>query len=178
MKQYFNVAVEVAEGVFSANIAHAESRRDVREYYQNQYPGKMVVISDCAPDDLPVAKRKGMPIVEVRSLSERIEARMQEVYDAKTADHRGTKISANDLVIELPNRMKLVARAEPDANYPRIAIYCVDVQADSVGVESLICFAEHTTEFAGKLSGVAVGAYEEADDECSFYGLALKDKNI
>lgn len=63
MKNYYNVIYKVSENTWSANIAHAESEEAVQEYYKRK--STTICISLVSKGDVEVAKKKGMPIVEI-----------------------------------------------------------------------------------------------------------------
>ena len=64
MKNYYNVSFKYSETVYCANIAHAESEDAVENYY-SEY--EWIHISKSSPSDVELAKRKGMPIIEIDS---------------------------------------------------------------------------------------------------------------
>lgn len=62
MKQYYSVTYEVGNGIFSANIAHAQSVDDVKDHYA-QYENVSVRLA--TDMDVRSAQRRRMPIVEI-----------------------------------------------------------------------------------------------------------------
>ena len=62
MKKYFEVTFKHSEGVFCANIAHAETLEDVQKYY-SEYKWFYV---KCADEyAVKAAIDRGMPIIEM-----------------------------------------------------------------------------------------------------------------
>ena len=64
MKKYYSVTFKNPDGVYFANIAHAESVEAVKEYYSQC---KFVRVKDCNADEVKAALRKRMAIVEVET---------------------------------------------------------------------------------------------------------------
>lgn len=62
MKEYYSVSFQYSESVFCTNIAHGE-KTTIEEHYKSKY--KWVSIKLASPYEVEMAKRKGMPIVEI-----------------------------------------------------------------------------------------------------------------
>lgn len=62
MKNYYYVSFEIREHIYCTNIAHAESKEKVWEYY-SKYP--WFYIRDIVNGEVEMAREKGMPIVEI-----------------------------------------------------------------------------------------------------------------
>ena len=65
MKKYFNVSFQYSEGVFCANIAHAESAEAVEKHYSEKY--EWCKVSEATAADVEEAQRKGKPIIEIET---------------------------------------------------------------------------------------------------------------
>lgn len=63
MKKYYNVSFEYSDGVYCANIAHAETAADVETHYSSKY--EWVKVSPAADYEVEEARRRGKPIIEV-----------------------------------------------------------------------------------------------------------------
>lgn len=63
MKKYYNVSFEYSDGVYCANIAHAETAADVEAHYSSKY--KWVKVSPAADYEVEEARRRGKPIIKV-----------------------------------------------------------------------------------------------------------------
>ena len=59
MKKYFNVSFQYSEGVFCANIAHAESAEAVEKHYSEKY--EWCKVSEATAADVEEAQRRGKP---------------------------------------------------------------------------------------------------------------------
>lgn len=62
-KQYFNVNYQVSEHTWSANVAYAYAKDDVKKYYQKS--SDKVIISAAKDWEVKSAIKKGMPIIEI-----------------------------------------------------------------------------------------------------------------
>lgn len=62
MKSYFMVTYQINENTFCVNVAVASSRECVEKYYSGY---KLVDIHEANDWELELARRKGMPFVEV-----------------------------------------------------------------------------------------------------------------
>ena len=62
-KNYYFVIFNWDDVVFCSNIAHAESKEKVEEYYSKKY--KWCNVGDIQYGELEIAKKKGMPIIEL-----------------------------------------------------------------------------------------------------------------
>lgn len=62
MKKYFEVTFKYLGNIYCTNIAHAEIAEAVERHYKNY---EQVSIRECSNEEVEIAKRKGMPIVEV-----------------------------------------------------------------------------------------------------------------
>lgn len=65
MKKYFNVSFQYSEGVFCANIAHAESAEAVEAHYSEKY--EWCKVSEATAADVEEAQRRGKPIIEIET---------------------------------------------------------------------------------------------------------------
>ena len=61
--QYFKVNFQYSEYIYCANIAHAENIDAVNDHY-SKYP--WVSVKAATDNEVRAAKRKGMPIVEIK----------------------------------------------------------------------------------------------------------------
>lgn len=59
--KYYNVSYYCGNDIWSANIAHAESKNAVRAYYSKK--SDKIIISEAKDYEIETAKRKGMPIL-------------------------------------------------------------------------------------------------------------------
>ena len=62
MKNYYYVSFEIRENIYCTNIAHAENKEKVSDYY-SKYP--WFYIRDIVNGEVEMAREKGMPIVEI-----------------------------------------------------------------------------------------------------------------
>lgn len=81
MKKYFNVSFQYSDGVFCANIAHAESAEAVEKHYSEKY--EWCKVSEANAADLEEAQRKGKPIVEIETPKKTKAA--QKKHESETA---------------------------------------------------------------------------------------------
>lgn len=81
MKKYFNVSFQYSDGVFCANIAHAESAEAVKKHYSEKY--EWCKVSEATAADVEEAQRKGKPIVEIETPKKTKAA--QNKHESKTA---------------------------------------------------------------------------------------------
>ncbi len=81
MKKYFNVSFQYSDGVFCANIAHAESAEAVEKHYSEKY--EWCKVSEATAADVEEAQRKGKPIVEIETPKKTKAA--QKKHESKTA---------------------------------------------------------------------------------------------
>ena len=63
MKKYYNVSFEYSDGVYCANIAHAETATDVEAYYNSKYA--WAIVSPATDCEVEEARRRGKPIVKI-----------------------------------------------------------------------------------------------------------------
>lgn len=87
MKKYFNVSFQYSDGVFCANIAHAESAEAVEKHYSEKY--EWCKVSEATAADVEEAQRRGKPIIEIES-AEKTEAKQKKQkqrkkHESKTA---------------------------------------------------------------------------------------------
>lgn len=81
MKKYFNVSFQYSEGVFCANIAHAESAEAVEAHYSEKY--EWCKVSEATAADVEEAQRRGKPIIEIES--DKKTKTKQKKHESKTA---------------------------------------------------------------------------------------------
>lgn len=81
MKKYFNVSFQYSEGVFCANIAHADSAEAVEKHYSEKY--EWCKVSEATAADVEEAQRRGKPIVEIESAKKAKAA--PKKHESKTA---------------------------------------------------------------------------------------------
>lgn len=62
--KYYKVSYYCGNGIWSANIAVAETEEKVNEYYAKK--SDKVIVSDASDSDLNEARRKGKPIVTIK----------------------------------------------------------------------------------------------------------------
>ena len=60
---YYLVSFEYAESLFCTNVAHAASVDAVKKHYSKY---NWVSVTPCSAPELESAKRKGMPIIEIK----------------------------------------------------------------------------------------------------------------
>lgn len=81
MKKYFNVSFQYSDGVFCANIAHAESAEAVEAHYSEKY--EWCKVSEATAADVEEAQRRGKPIIEIES--DKKTKTKQKKHESKTA---------------------------------------------------------------------------------------------